>query len=150
MWEVNIYINVMGTIRPATGYWGYVLGTMVNDKEETKHDFGEEVNATLNVLHLMALLRALERLKKPCHVTIYADSNYIAGIINNNLLDVWASNKWINSKGKPVKNAEIWKKIWKYSMEHELVVEVVENHPYKSWQLGEMKRLERAENVDFP
>lgn len=151
MWEVSIYIHTLGNIRPSTGYWSYVLETIVNEKEETKHDFGEESNATLHVLHMMALFRALERLKKPCHVTVYTDSNYIAGIINDNLLDVWEDNDWRNSKGKPVKHMEIWKEIWKKSMEHEIGAMVVEKHPYKSWQQRELKKFAKEmKGVDFP
>lgn len=151
MKEVSIYIDTMGTIRPSTGYWAYVIGTMVNDEEKTVMDFGEEVEATLNFLQLMALFRALERMRKPSHITVYTDRDYLAGVINGNYLDIWAGNGWNTSKGKPVKNAEIWKEIWQQSMEHELEVKVVESHPYRQWQQSEMKKLAKElRNVDFP
>ena len=151
MKDVNIYISTMGTIRPSTGYWAYVVGTMVNDEERTVMDFGEETEATLNILQLMALFHALERMRKPSHITVYTDSDYLAVTINENRLDVWADNDWKTSKGKPVKNAEIWKEIWQQSMEHELEVKVVESHPYRHWQQGEMKKIAKElKNVDFP
>ena len=151
MKDVSIYISTMGTIRPSTGYWGYVIGTMVNGEEKTVMDFGEEVEATLNILQLMALFRALGRMRKPSHITVYTDSDYLAGAINSNRLDIWAGNDWRTSKGKPVKNAEIWKEIWQQSMEHELEIKVVQNHPYKTWQQGELKKLAKeAKSLDFP
>ena len=151
MKDVNIYISVMGTIRPSTGYWAYVIGTMVKDEEKTVMDFGEEAEATLNILQLMALFRALGRMRKPSRITVYTDSQYLAGIINENRLDVWAGNGWNTSKGKPVKNAEIWKEIWQQSMEHELEIKAVESHPYRQWQQGEMKKLAKeSKSLDFP
>lgn len=148
MYEVNIYISVMGSIRPSIGYWSHVLEKKGNPNP--KDGFGEETMATLNILNLMALFRALERMTKPSRITVYTDSAYLAGTINSNRLDLWAHNNWKNARGQPVKNAEIWKEIWQQSMEHELTVELVENHPYKSWQQTEMKRMAKeAKNVDF-
>lgn len=148
MYEVSIYICTMGSIRPSTGYWSYVLEA--KGRTRTIEDFGEETMATLNILNLMALYRALGRMTMPSKITVYTENRYLAGTINGNRLDIWANNEWRTARGEPVKNAEIWKEIWQQAMEHELTVEQVESHPYKPWQQSEMKRMAKvAKNVDF-
>lgn len=148
MFEVDIYISVMGSIRPSIGYWSYALEAKGSTK--TREGFGEETMATRNILNLMALFRALERMTKPSRITVHTDSAYLAGNINDDRLELWAHNDWKNARGQPVKNAEIWKEIWQQSMEHELTVELAESHSYKSWQKSEMKRMAKeAKNVDF-
>lgn len=151
MYEVNIYISTMAKgVRAATGYWSYVLETVWNGETKTVEDVRSETMATTNILNLMALYRALERMKKPSQIKVYTDRGYLAGPINNNWLDAWEHNDWKNAKGEPVKNADIWKAIWQQSMEHEVSVEVVESHPYKSWQQEQLKKYEKkCKNVYF-
>lgn len=151
MQKVNLYITVKAKgIRTTEGYWSYVLETIWKGETWTKERTESEANATINVLHLMALYRALERMRKSSRIKVYTDSAYLAGAINNNWLDAWAHNDWKTAKGEPVKNAEIWKEIWQQAMEHEIDVEVVETHAYKSWQQEQIRKAEKeAENVDF-
>lgn len=151
MFEVNIYISTrIKGVRATTGYWAYVLETVLNGETKTVEGIGEETQATNNILNLMALYRAMERMKKPSSIKVYADCGYLAGPINNNWLDAWEHNGWKNAKDTPVKNADIWGAIWQQSMEHDVYVEVVETHPYKSWQQEQLKKYEKeCKNVDF-
>src|SRR3546814_14243838 len=56
-------------------------------------------------MELLAAIRSLEALKRPCHVILTTDSVYIRDGITK-WIHGWRRNGWRTAARKPVKNAE--------------------------------------------
>ena len=89
---------------PGPGGWGVLLESGGTEKEL----FGGELGTTNNRMELMAVIRALEALKRPCHVTLYLDSQYVLKGITE-WLPGWKAKGWRTAARQPVKNVELWK-----------------------------------------
>ncbi len=61
-------------------------------------------------MELMAAIRALEALNRPCHVTLATDSVYVRDGITK-WIHGWRRNGWRTADKKPVKNAELWQQL---------------------------------------
>ena len=73
---------------------------------------------TNNRMELMGLLQALELAETKyidCDVLIYCDSAYVVSIFND-WIQGWAKNNWTNAKKRPVKNLDLIKKLYPYSI----------------------------------
>jgi ribonuclease HI len=58
-------------------------------------------------MELLAAIRALEALKRPCQVVLTTDSNYVRDGITK-WVHGWKRNGWKTADRKPVKNGELW------------------------------------------
>lgn len=119
MHQINMYL-LMARKYPGKGkgYYGYRL-EMITDsgKLHEKEVFDEEENITQNQLALVMMYRAFEELKKPCEVTVFTDSMYLRRNYVQNLGN-WTLNSWLNGKGEPVANGELWKKLDEITAPH--------------------------------
>ncbi len=108
---------------PGKGGWGVLL--RYGDKEKTLH--GGDAMTTNNRMELMAVIKGLEALTKPCKVKITSDSKYVlTGItdwINN-----WKSRNWKTANKKPVQNVELWKQLDELAALHEVEWDWVKGH----------------------
>ncbi len=80
---------------------------------------------TNNRMELMAVIAALEALKKPnLKVTVYSDSNYVVKAI----MEGWLA-KWIktNFKGN-IKNRDLWERYYELSKSHQIHFKWVKGH----------------------
>ena len=75
-----------------------------------KELYGAEPETTNNRMELMAAIRALESLKRPCQVSITTDSEYVRKGITEWILN-WKRRNWKTADKKPVKNAELWRRL---------------------------------------
>lgn len=89
---------------------------------------GGERDTTNNRMELVAAVEGLSILTTPCEVTICTDSQYLAQAFNANWLKGWQKNGWINSKGEPVKNADLWKKLLLLVAKHDVKWSWVRGH----------------------
>ncbi len=72
-----------------------------------KELFGGEPCTTNNRMELMAVIQALQALKRPCAVTLYVDSQYVLKGMTE-WLPGWKAKGWRTSTKQPVKNVELW------------------------------------------
>lgn len=101
-----------------TGYYGYRLETVTRAGEpHIKEEFGEEQAITANQLALVTMYRAFEELKKPCEVEVFTDSLYLRRNYVTNLGN-WTLNSWLNAKGEPVANGELWRRLDEITKPH--------------------------------
>jgi ribonuclease HI len=101
---------------PGPGGWGAVLRYGAHVKEIFGGEAGETTN---NRMELMAAIRALESLTRPAAVVLHTDSSYLRnGILS--WLPKWKLNGWITSDKKPVKNADLWKRLEAAIEQHEV------------------------------
>ena len=91
---------------PGPGGWAVLMRTGVKEREIS----GGEPLTTNNRMELMAAIGALEALKRPCTVEIHTDSNYLKDGISK-WIHSWKRNGWKTADKKPVKNAELWRRL---------------------------------------
>lgn len=88
---------------PGPGGWGVLLRMGGHEKELS----GGESLTTNNRMELMAAIKGLEALKRPCHVSLTTDSVYVRDGITK-WVHGWKRNGWRTADKKPVKNVELW------------------------------------------
>lgn len=96
------------------GGWGCLL---IEDTGNQMELFGGAKNTTNNQMELMAAIRALEILDKPCAITLYTDSQYLVNGITK-WVNGWIKNNWKTADKKPVKNKELWERLKVVSDKH--------------------------------
>jgi len=111
--KVVIHTDGACSGNPGPGGWGAILESGVHRKELK----GGEVLTTNNRMELTAAIEALEALKSPSDVDLYTDSNYLRGGITQ-WIEAWKKNGWRTADRKPVKNAELWKRLEQASSRH--------------------------------
>lgn len=89
------------------GGWGAVLD---NNKGLRLHLAGHIPNTTNQQTELTAAITALKTLNIPHTVNLYTHSEYLKKGLTE-WLENWKSNGWVNSQGKPVANAELWREL---------------------------------------
>jgi ribonuclease HI len=88
---------------------------------------GGEPLTTNNRMELLAAIRSLEALKRPCHVTLTTDSNYVKDGITKWIFG-WQKNGWRTADRKPVKNAELWQELLEAARPHRIDWRWVKGH----------------------
>ena len=104
---VDIFSDGACKGNPGIGGWGALLRIGATEKEL----FGGETDTTNNRMELMAVIRALQALKRPCEVRVHTDSVYVQKGISEWIAN-WKRNGWRTSAKQPVKNADLWPVLW--------------------------------------
>ena len=116
MKEVDVFSDGACSGNPGPGGWGSILRFKGIEKELS----GGEPETTNNRMELLAVINALESLKEPCKVNITTDSKYVCDAFLKNWLTSWLNNGWKTANKKPVKNRELWERLYNLSQKHEL------------------------------
>jgi ribonuclease HI len=103
---VEIYTDGACKGNPGPGGWGVLLKSCGAEKEL----FGGERETTNNRMELLAVIRALEALKRPCHVILHADSQYVLKGMTEWLAG-WKAKGWKTASKQPVKNVDLWQRL---------------------------------------
>lgn len=108
---IRIFTDGACSNNPGPGGWGAVF------YKDTKQEIisGHEVETTNNRMELMAIVKALEKIKKEEYLyhkefEIYSDSAYVVNAINYGWLSKWSLNNWVTTKGEEIKNQDLWKR----------------------------------------
>ena len=104
--QVIIYTDGACKGNPGPGGWGVLLRSGTLEKEL----FGGEPATTNNRMELMAVIEALSALKRPCHVVLHLDSEYVRKGITE-WIHGWKAKGWLTAARQPVKNADLWKRL---------------------------------------
>lgn len=103
---VEIYPDGACKGNPGPGGWGVLL----RYKGQEKELFGGEHNTTNNRMELMAVIQGLLLLKRPCHIVVYTDSQYVQKGISE-WIHGWKARGWRTASKEPVKNADLWQRL---------------------------------------
>jgi len=114
-----------GACRGNPGPGGY--GAILKYGKKTKEISGCDPLTTNNRMEMMAVIKALEQLKRPCRVRIVTDSNYVVKGMTE-WLPVWVRRNWINSQKKPVSNRDLWEKLLTLSRRHRIEWNWIKGH----------------------
>ena len=102
--HVEIYTDGACKGNPGPGGWGVLLRASNGQEKEL---FGGERETTNNRMELMAVIQALQALKRPCAVSLYLDSEYVRKGITE-WIHGWKAKGWRTAAKQPVKNADLW------------------------------------------
>lgn len=141
MKEVNIYVKSgIKSTRRRDGYIGYVLELVTDTKPITLNSFQKVEQMTANQSELVAISKALKRMKEKCVLTIYTDSKYIGAAIDNKWVDGWQKKNWVNAKNEPIANSEEWQQLLKLLEGQPYSVVVGFKHEYSTWMESELAK----------
>ena len=112
---IKIYTDGACKGNPGVGGWG----ALMESGEHIKEIYGGEVLTTNNRMELMAVIEALQSLKQPSYVMVYADSQYVLKGINEWLVN-WKKRNWRTSDNKPVKNVDLWQRLDALAVQHKV------------------------------
>jgi ribonuclease HI len=90
---------------PGPGGWGALLRWGTTEKELC----GGERETTNNRMELMAVIAALESLKRPTGIEVTTDSQYVKRGVTE-WMSRWKRNGWLTADRKPVKNRDLWER----------------------------------------
>ncbi|MFP4131033.1 MAG: ribonuclease HI [Thiohalospira sp.] len=121
--SVEIFTDGACRGNPGPGGWGALLRKGEHERELS----GSEAETTNNRMELMAVIRALEALDRPCEVTVVTDSQYVQKGISE-WLPGWKRKGWKTAAGKPVKNKDLWQALDAAAGRHDVKWEWVRGH----------------------
>jgi ribonuclease HI len=126
---------------PGPGGWGAVLRWGTHEKELC----GGEPRTTNNRMELMAVIQALEALKRPARVRITVDSRYVQDGVTS-WMRRWKRNGWQTATRQPVKNKDLWERLDRALGEHRIEWRWVKGHSGHP----ENERADRLANRGIP
>ena len=125
---VEIYTDGACSGNPGPGGYGAIL----KYGKQIREISGHEMETTNNRMEMMAVIEALQQLKRPCKVRITTDSQYVVKGMTT-WISGWIKRNWINSQKKPVLNQDLWKKLLRVSNQHKIEwvwIKGHNGHPY--------------------
>lgn len=122
--KVTIYIDGSSRGNPGPGGYGAVL-IAGQHKKELSGGFAKTTN---NRMELMGAIVALEALKKPCAVELISDSKYVIDAMRLSWIHGWKKRGWSRGPNKPLKNAELWRRLDKAAAPHTMTWSWVKGH----------------------
>lgn len=121
--KVTVYADGACSGNPGPGGWGAILRW----GDTTKEIFGYEFLTTNNQMELMAVIEALKTLKTKCKVEIFTDSQYVKNGITE-WIHNWVRKSWRKNNNEPVKNVDLWQKLYKEAQKHDIIWHWVRGH----------------------
>lgn len=95
-------------------------------KEDLKHTTLIENGGTNQRGELLGLIAALEYIRDyPGNFLVVTDSEYIYNAMTKDWVHNWRANHWLTAAGDPVKNIDLWKRIYELKCEVDRVCEDV-------------------------
>ncbi|MDO5734583.1 MAG: ribonuclease HI [Eubacteriales bacterium] len=122
--ELIIYTDGACSGNPGPGGWAYLL----RFGETEKTDSGYVPDTTNNRMEMLAAIKALEALNRPCKVALHSDSAYLVRAFNDRWYLKWEQNGWRNSAKQAVANPDLWQQLLKLSRIHEIEWIKVKGH----------------------
>ncbi len=121
--RVTIYTDGACSGNPGPGGWAALLIYGGREKELS----GGEPATTNNRMELMAVIEALEALKRPCAVDLYTDSQYVRQGVTE-WIKGWKVRGWKTADRKPVKNEDLWRALDEARNRHDVAFHWVRGH----------------------
>ncbi|MBI5135827.1 MAG: aminomethyl-transferring glycine dehydrogenase subunit GcvPB [Nitrospirae bacterium] len=120
---VEAYTDGACSGNPGPGGWGAHLLA----GEHHRDLVGYAPHTTNNRMEMLAAIRALEALTGRRRVRVTTDSKYVKDGITR-WIHGWKKNGWKTAAGKPVKNADLWRRLDQQASLHEVTWHWVEGH----------------------
>ena len=122
--KVVIYTDGACSGNPGAGGYGVVL-----IYGGTKRELSEGYRLTTNNrMEVLAVIKGLEALKEPCHVTLYSDSKYVVDAIQKGWVTKWKANGWYRNKKERATNVDLWERLLVQLERHQVTFQWVKGH----------------------
>jgi ribonuclease HI len=108
---------------PGPGGWGVIIRMGDREKELS----GGDPHTTNNRMEMLAAIRGLQALNRPCRVTLVTDSVYVKDGITK-WIHGWQRNNWRTAAKQPVKNIELWQELVEAIKPHRVEWRWVKGH----------------------
>ena len=112
--EFYLYTDGACQPNPGQGGWAFILCPEESKKRIIRS--GYEGKSTNNRMEITAVLEGLKQIIsfgtsiETHSVTLYTDSKYVLGAIDNWMYN-WFKSNWLKKSGKSVVNDDLWKEI---------------------------------------
>lgn len=123
MKHIIIYTDGACKGNPGAGGWGAILSYQSTEKVIS----GSEKHTTNNRMEMMAVIQALLVLKERCKVDLYTDSKYVKDGCES-WMHSWVKNNWLTASKQPVKNQDLWEKLYSLFQKHDINLFWVKGH----------------------
>ncbi len=125
---VRLFTDGACSGNPGPGGWAFILQHPTTGLSIEKS--GAELDTTNNRMELTGAIEGLAALKRPCHVKLVTDSQYVAKGISE-WMSKWKRQGWQRKEGKsfkPVVNLDLWQRLDALLAVHRVRVEHVLGH----------------------
>lgn len=120
---IDVFTDGACSGNPGPGGWAAILRAGGHERELS----GGEDQTTNNRMELMAVIRALEALKRPSSVRLHTDSRYVMDGATKWMKN-WKANGWRTADKKPVKNEDLWRALESAMTGHTITWKWVAGH----------------------
>jgi ribonuclease HI len=148
---VELYTDGACSGNPGPGGWGFILRDPNGGKELVGS--GGDARTTNNRMELLSVIEGLKALKKPSHVRLVSDSEYVVRGLNE-WLEGWKARGWRKSDKSPVLNQDLWQELDRLREVHKVDAEWVRGHKGHEFNercdrlaVGEIKRIAEAKQL---
>lgn len=122
--HVEMFTDGACSGNPGAGGYGTILRSGGREKELS----GGCAQTTNNKMELTAVIEGFRALKRPCAVTLYTDSKYVADSISKGWAEGWKRRGWKKSDGKPALNVDLWTVLLELIEPHKLEIVWIKGH----------------------
>lgn len=117
---VTIFTDGSSLGNPGPGGFGAILKYVGTEGKEYVLELSEGYRLTTNNrMELMAVIKGLEALTKPCEVMVYSDSKYVVDAFNQHWIDSWIK-KGFKKDGDFIPNTDLWKRLLEAKLKHKV------------------------------
>jgi ribonuclease HI len=120
---VEIFADGACSGNPGPGGYGAILRYGKDQKEVS----GCAHDTTNNRMEMMAVIKALQQLKRPCKIKVVTDSRYVVKGMTE-WIHGWVKRNWINAQKRSVLNKELWEELLKLSKIHQIEWKWIKGH----------------------
>lgn len=122
--RVELFTDGACSGNPGPGGYGAILRCNGVEKELS----GGAAETTNNRMELSAVIEGLKALKRPCHVTVTTDSQYVVNGITKGWAESWKKNGWRKKDKSPALNSDLWELLLQELDRHEVEFIWVRGH----------------------
>ena len=128
----NVTIHTDGACAGNPGPGGFGAVATIGGKDYLTV-IGGSPHTTNNRMELTAVIQGIRAVNQEAElrdspITVRSDSTYVVKAFNNDWIDNWQRNGWINSKRKPVPNQDLWNELLQAIGHHQVTWEWVKGH----------------------
>jgi ribonuclease HI len=124
--HVEIYTDGGCEPNPGPGGYGVVLlHPKTRKRDETSGGFRLTTN---NRMEIFAAIAGLEKLKQPCKVTLYSDSQYVVKAMMEGWVATWTRKGWWRTNKERRENFDLWQKLDELCQKHQVEFRWVKGH----------------------
>lgn len=121
-----VEIHTDGSCLGNPGPGGY--GVVLRYGEARRELSGGYRLTTNNRMELMAVIKALEALNRPCQVILHSDSRYVVDAIEKGWAKKWQANGWRRNKRELALNPDLWQTLLELCARHQVQFRWVRGH----------------------